>query len=109
MGQYRVIRQMAMGGMAEIYLARREGLSGFERLVVLKRILPQFAMYQEFVKMFLNEARIAATLHHSNIVQVHEIGEERGQPYFAMEFLHGEDLSRVLGRANTTAPLTPES
>jgi serine/threonine protein kinase len=99
MGDYTVLRQMATGGMAEIFLARREGMSGFERLVVLKKILPHHARNAEFVRMFLNEARIAATLHHSNIVQVHDIGEQDGQYYFAMEFLHGEDLSRVIRRA----------
>ena len=99
MGQYQVLRHMATGGMAQIFLARREGMSGFERLVVLKRILPEYAGHQEFVRMFLDEARIAATLHHTNIVTVHDIGEEQGQVYFAMEFLHGEDLSRVVRRA----------
>jgi serine/threonine protein kinase len=100
MGDYVVLKRVAIGGMAEIFLARREGMGGFDRLVVLKRILPEYAHNEEFVRMFLNEARIAATLHHSNIVQVHGIGEERGQVFFAMEFLHGEDLSRVLSRAN---------
>jgi serine/threonine protein kinase len=99
MGQYQVLRHMATGGMAQIFLARREGMSGFERLVVLKRILPEYAGHQEFVRMFLDEARIAATLHHTNIVTVHDIGEEQGQVYFAMEFLHGEDLARVTRRA----------
>src|SRR5687768_13996515 len=99
MGDYVVLRRVAIGGMAEIFLARRDGMSGFERLEVLKRILPEFAHNQDFVRMFLNEARIAATLHHTNIVQVHTIGEEQGQVFFAMEFLHGEDLSRVLSRA----------
>jgi serine/threonine protein kinase len=100
MGDYVVLKRVAIGGMAEIFLARKDGMSGFERLVVLKRILPEYAHHEEFVRMFLNEARIAATLHHTNIVQVHAIGEERGQVFFAMEFLHGEDLSRVLSRAN---------
>lgn len=99
MGEYTVLRRVAIGGMAEIFLARKDGMSGFERLVVLKRILPEYAHNQEFVRMFLNEARIAATLHHSNVVQVYAIGEEQGQVFFAMEFLHGEDLSRVLSRA----------
>ena len=99
MGEFTGLRRVAIGGMAEIFLARRAGMSGFERLVVVKRILPEFARNQEFIRMFLNEARIAATLHHTNIVQVHSIGEEQGQVYFAMEFLHGEDLSRVLSRA----------
>jgi serine/threonine protein kinase len=102
MGEYTVLRRMAVGGMAEIFLGRRDGMSGFEKLVVLKRILPHFAHNHDFVRMFLNEARIAATLHHPNVVQVHNIGEEAGQYFFAMEFLHGEDLSRVLSRATAS-------
>jgi len=100
MGDYVVLKRVAIGGMAEIFLGRKDGMSGFERLVVLKRILPELAHNEDFVRMFLNEARIAATLHHTNIVQVYSIGEELGKVFFAMEFLHGEDLSRVLSRAN---------
>ena len=99
MGDYGVLRRMAVGGMAEIFLARKAGAANVDRLVVLKRILPQFAHNEDFVQMFLNEARIASTLHHPNIVQVHSIGEERGQYFFAMEYLHGEDLARILARA----------
>src|SRR5262245_39481207 len=103
MGDYVSLRRIAVGGMAELFLGRKDGPSGFERLVVLKKILPEYAHNHDFVHMFLNEARIAATLHHSNIVQVHSIGEEQGQVFFAMEFLHGEDLARVLSRAGQTS------
>jgi hypothetical protein len=82
--------------MAEIYLARAVGIEGFEKLVVVKRILPQFAKHTQFVRMFLDEARIAATLHHPNIVQVYDIGLVRGSYFFAMEFLHGADLRRIM-------------
>jgi eukaryotic-like serine/threonine-protein kinase len=103
MGDYVSLRRIAVGGMAELFLGRKDGPSGFERLVVLKKILPEYAHNHDFMHMFLNEARIAATLHHSNIVQVHSIGEEQGQVFFAMEFLHGEDLARVLSRAGQTS------
>ena len=96
LGKYEIVRHIATGGMAEIHLARATGIEGFEKMVVLKRILPQFSTNQEFVQMFLDEARIAATLHHPNIVQVYDIGSVRGQYFFAMEFLQGEDVRRVM-------------
>ena len=84
--------------MAEIYLARVSGLPGFEKIVVVKRILPQLATNQEFVQMFLDEARVAATLHHPNIVQMYDIGAVDGNYFISMEYLHGEDL-RSIARA----------
>lgn len=95
LGKYDLIRQIAIGGMAELYLARTVGIEGFEKLVVCKRILPQLATNQSFVTMFLDEARLAATLAHPNIAQVHDIGMEDGDYFFAMEYVHGEDLDRV--------------
>ena len=95
LGKYELIRQIAIGGMAELYLARTVGIEGFEKLVVVKRILPQFAANASFVNMFLNEARLAATLHHPNIAQVYDIGVEDGDYFFAMEYVHGEDLDRI--------------
>ena len=77
-------------------LGRAEGIEGFERHVVLKRIKPELARDRHFIEMFLDEARLAATLHHQNVVQVHDIGEEAGTYFFAMEYLHGEDLRKVL-------------
>ncbi|MEO8846380.1 MAG: protein kinase [Kofleriaceae bacterium] len=95
LGKYDLIRQIAIGGMAELYLARTVGIEGFEKLVVIKRILPQFATHANFVNMFLNEARLAATLHHPNVAQVYDIGVEDGDYFFAMEYVHGEDLERI--------------
>ncbi|MGE0402962.1 MAG: protein kinase [Kofleriaceae bacterium] len=99
LGKFELIRQIAVGGMAELYLARTMGIEGFEKLVVVKRILPQYADNQQFVSMFLNEARLSATLHHPNIAQVYDIGVEDGDYFFSMEYIHGEDL----GRLNATA------
>src|ERR1051325_7722003 len=87
---------LATGGMAELYLARSSGIEGFEKLVVCKRILPQYTAHKDLVEMFLDEARIAAMLPHSNIVQVFDIGEDGGNYFFAMEFLQGEDTSRLM-------------
>ena len=96
LGKFDLIRQIAVGGMAELYLARTMGIEGFEKLVVVKRILPQFAESQSFVTMFLNEARLSATLHHPNITQVYDIGVEDGDYFFSMEYVHGEDLGRTV-------------
>src|SRR3954465_11862681 len=95
LGKYDLIRQIAIGGMAELYLARTVGIEGFEKLVVVKRILPQFATNASFVNMFLNEARLAATLQHPNIASVYDIGVDEGDYFFAMEYVHGEDLDRI--------------
>ena len=82
--------------MADVMLGRSDGIEGFERHVVLKRIKPELARDRHFIEMFLDEARLAATLHHQNVVHVHDFGEEEGAYFFAMEYLHGEDLRRVL-------------
>src|SRR5262245_23726599 len=92
LGKYRVLHRIAFGGMAEIYLARASGIQGFEKYIVLKRILPQYAQNHELIRMFLQEARLAAILDHANIAQVHDIGEEGGAFFFTMEYLHGEDV-----------------
>jgi serine/threonine protein kinase len=96
--RYEVLRPIARGGMAEILLARSVGIEGFEKRVVIKRILPELARKPEFVRMFLDEARLAASLHHSNIAQVYDIGEENGLYFLAMEYLQGEDVAELLTR-----------
>jgi serine/threonine protein kinase len=101
LGRFELIRQIAVGGMAELYLARTVGIEGFEKLVVVKRILPLYLANPSFVSRFLNEARLAATLLHPNVVQVYDIGNEGGDYFFAMEYVHGEDLSLVVAAANT--------
>ena len=82
--------------MAEVLLARSSGIEGFTRHVVVKKIRPSLTKDQAFVQMFLNEARLAAQLHHANIVQVHDIGQEGNEYFFAMEYVHGEDVRRLL-------------
>jgi serine/threonine-protein kinase len=81
--------------MAEIFLARQAGPAGFEKLVVVKKILDNYVEDPEFVAMFLDEARIAALLNHPNIVQVFDLGEDKGSYYIAMEYLAGESLATV--------------
>jgi serine/threonine protein kinase len=91
-----------MGGMAELSLGYARSMHGFEKLVVLKRILPQYAENPEFVRMFLDEARLAATLDHGNIAHVYDIGEHDNAYFFAMEYVHGRSLLEVM-RALTHA------
>jgi serine/threonine-protein kinase len=84
--------------MAEVFLGRLRGPSGFERPVVIKRILPHLAREQQFVDMFLDEARIVAGLRHQNVVQVHELGQENDELYLVMEYLEGESLAGLARR-----------
>jgi len=86
--------------MADVVLGRSDGIEGFERHVVLKRIKPELARDQRFIRMFLDEARVAATLHHQHIVQVHDIGEAAGEYFIAMEYVHGEDVRKILSSAS---------
>jgi hypothetical protein len=95
-GKYEIVRRIAFGGMAEIYLARVSGIQGFQKHIVLKRILPQYAANEDFVRMFLREARLAATLDHAHIAHVHDIGEIGGSYFYTMEYLHGEDLRTIV-------------
>jgi serine/threonine protein kinase len=95
-GKYQLVRHLATGGMAEVILARVQGIEGFERHVVIKKIRDESARDDRFVQMFLDEARLAASLHHNNIVQVYDIGQENGEYFFTMEYVHGEDLRRLL-------------
>jgi serine/threonine protein kinase len=96
LGKYEILRKLAVGGMAEIFLARASGLPGFEKMVVVKRILPQLAVMRDFVEMFLDEARIAATLQHANVVQVYDVGVVDQSYFMAMEYLHGEDVRCIM-------------
>jgi len=98
-GKYLLLRQLAIGGMAEVYLARQSGPAGFEKECVIKRILPSLAADQQFVNMFLDEARIAARLSHPNIVQIFDLGTIEtggsGDYFLAMEHVHGVDLQQI--------------
>jgi serine/threonine protein kinase len=81
--------------MAEVVLARTRGAEGFEKLVCVKRIRAELAHDKQYVEMFLDEARLGAMLHHPNLVQVFDFGVEGGVPFYAMEWLHGEDLRAI--------------
>jgi serine/threonine protein kinase len=97
-GKYEVLQRLAAGGMAEIFLARMVGVLGFDKLVVIKRILPHLAQRNDFIQMFLDEARIATTLNHANIVATHEVGVHGKSYFMVMEYLAGEDARSIVRR-----------
>ena len=92
LGRYQVINRIASGGMAEVFLARAVGAMGFQRLVAIKLIHANFTRDEEFVKMFIDEARIAMHLNHRNIVQVFDLDDVAGTYFIAMEYVHGVNL-----------------
>lgn len=98
-GRYEVVGRLAVGGMAEILLGRLRGPSGFERAVVIKRILPHLAEQPAFVDMFLDEARLAARIQHRNVVQVHELGQDGANLFLTMEYLEGENTAGMVRRS----------
>ncbi len=105
--RYRLIRRIARGGMAEVYLAAHRGFGDFERRVALKKILPVYSGMDEFSGLFQDEARISAALDHSGIVQVHDFGQHEGEFYIAMEYVDGPDLEEVLDRCRRRGILPP--
>jgi len=98
-GRYELLRKLASGGMGQVFLARQQGPVGFQKLLVVKRLLPHLSEDEEFIQMFLDEARIAALLNHPNIAQIYDLGDVDGVLYIAMEYVHGEASSQVLARA----------
>src|SRR5437763_15719868 len=104
LGRYEILALLALGGTAEIYLARIGGTAGFEKYVVVKCLHDHLADDPEFVKMFLDEARLAAVLDHSNIVQTFELGEHENRYYMVMEYLAGLSLAMIVRRATERLP-----
>src|SRR3954452_15557009 len=104
LGQFDILALLALGGTGEIYLARIGGAAGFEKYVVVKCLHDHLADDMELVKMFLDEARLAAHLDHSNIIQTMELGEHNSRYYMVMEFLGGLSLAMVVRRAGERLP-----
>ena len=98
LGKYQILTRLSVGGMAEIFLATGTDPQGVRRLVTLKRILPELRERDEFVHMFLDEARISASLAHLNIAQVYELGHDGEELFIAMEFIAGQSLAAILHR-----------
>jgi serine/threonine protein kinase len=97
--RYELVGELASGGMATVYLARLTGVGGFQRFVAMKRLHPHLANEKEFVEMFLDEARIAARIHHPNVVPILEVGASPVGYYLVMEYIEGDTLARLLARA----------
>ncbi|MEZ4392925.1 MAG: serine/threonine-protein kinase [Polyangiales bacterium] len=106
-GRYQLLEQIAQGGMAEVFKAKSYGVEGFEKTVVLKRILPSLAQNQTFVEMFLHEARLSVALSHANIVQVFDLGREEDTYFIAMEYVLGTDLAHVIRNVRRTGQRVP--
>jgi serine/threonine-protein kinase len=109
-GQYELLEQIAMGGMAEVFKGRVVAAEGFEKLVAIKRILPDLAEDDRFVKMLLTEARIHSALSHRNIVQIHDLGiSEDGEYFIVLEFVEGYDLRVIMEQIHGAGEIIPEA
>jgi len=97
-GRYTVVRHLASGGMAELFIAKQEAMGGFEKQVVLKLLQPRYAENPRVVSMFLDEARLAAKLNHPSIVHLYDVADEGGMKYIAMEYIHGETVADIVKR-----------
>src|SRR5262245_23174009 len=95
-GKYSLLRKLSAGGMAELFRALHRSVAGFEKLVVIKRILPSMNQDKGFIEMLLHEARVAATLSHPNIIQIFDVGHIEGKFFIAMEHIHGEDIRSIV-------------
>ncbi len=96
LGRYRVVDEIGVGGMAAVHLARADGPGGFQKWVAIKRIHRHLAEDEQFIRMFLDEARIAARISHPNVAQVFDLGKQGDTYWIAMEYLHGEPLREIM-------------
>jgi serine/threonine-protein kinase len=109
MGKFQLLSEIAMGGMAEIWIAKQQLEEGIEKLVVIKMLRPKLKKNREFVHMFLNEARIAARLKHPNVVQMYDLGYADGNYFIAMEYIAGENLRTTTKACRKTGEKIPLS
>src|SRR5437016_8490443 len=98
-GKYFLLKKLAAGGMGEIFLAKQQGPAGFQKILVVKKILAHLTENKEFIEAFLGEARLAAQMNHRNVVQVFELREENGNYLIAMEYVAGKSLRDVIDSA----------
>jgi serine/threonine protein kinase len=105
--RFELIAELATGGMATVYLARLSGVGGFQRFAAIKRLHPHLAREPEFIEMFLDEARLAARIHHPNVVPILEIGTSEHGYYLVMEYVEGDTLGRLLARSAQTGQQLP--
>lgn len=97
-GRYLLLKRLSRGGMGEIYLAKLGEIQGFEKLVIIKKILPHLVADEEFIKRFIDEAQVAIKLNHGNIAPVFEVGRVEGEYFLAIEYIEGRDLRRMIAR-----------
>ena len=95
-GRYLLVQRLSRGGMGEIFLAKH-GLAGFEKLAVIKKVLPHLAADAQFISRFVDEAQVAIKLQHVNVAQVFEVGRVGDEYFLALEYVEGRDLRRTLG------------
>jgi len=107
-GRFTLLQRLAAGGMAEVYLARLSGEAGFEKHLVIKKILPSLARDQEFVERLIREGKLVAGLTHGNIVQVQELGQENEEFYLAMDYVAGTDLRELMAAVRRAGAVFPE-
>jgi TonB family protein len=108
-GQYVLIEKIATGGMAEVWKARMRGVEGFQKIVAIKKILPHLSDNQDFIEMFVDEAKLAAQLNHNNIIHIYDLGKIQSSYYIAMEYIDGYDLKTILRRGEERGhPVTVE-
>jgi TonB family protein len=98
-GQYVLLEKIATGGMAEVWKARMRGVEGFQKTVAIKKILPHLSDNQDFIEMFIDEAKLAAQLSHNNIIHIYDLGKIQNSYYIAMEYVDGSDLKTILKKA----------
>ena len=108
-GKYLLLDRLAVGGMAEIYTAKSFGIEGFEKIIAIKRILPTMAEDEDFIHMFIDEAKIAGHLTHANIAPIYELGKIGDSHYIAMEYIWGKDLLQLMNRFRKMRKSMPPS
>ena len=108
-GKYLLVDRIAVGGMAEVYTAKSFGVEGFEKILAIKRILPTMAEDEDFIQMFIDEAKIAGQLTHANIVPIYELGKIGDSHYIAMEYVWGKDLLQIMNRFRKMRKQMPAS
>ncbi len=106
-GKYELLERIGIGGMAEVFKAKIYGAEGFERLIAIKRILPNLVEDEDFVKMFVDEAKIAVRLNHPNIVGIDDLGKAEGTLFIAMEYVQGKDLRAIYDVETSRGTNTP--
>ncbi|HEU4614040.1 MAG TPA: serine/threonine-protein kinase, partial [Kofleriaceae bacterium] len=106
-GKYLLLDRISVGGMAEVFKAKSYGVEGFEKIIAIKRILPTMGEDRDFIKMFIDEAKIAGQLAHANICQIFELGRIDGSHFIAMEYIWGKDLLQIQNRLRKTKQPMP--